>query len=348
VATHRKETDREVDLRAAAQAAASWAHARRSTWTDAPLPRHEIEAVTIEPPRPIPIPEVHPEPPSPEPERPERSMFADAARSATALAVPAARWIAIAGVVAAGGAALFVGGRKLWTAASTTIASRTARAASPSSAANGRGNVPAVPKTGTIHVVSTPSGARVLVDGKFRGSTPTSIEDVAPGKHEVAIESDAGSVRRSVAITAGQTAELDESIFSGWAVVIAPFEFVVSENGHTLSANERFEIMLSPGTHQLRITNRALSFDTVQRVEIKPGEAANIRITPPPSSLTVTASDPAEVWVDGVRFGDTPLSNAPVPLGTHQLQVKRAAGGERRFTIVVGVRPYTLNVDFQQ
>ena len=73
----------------------------------------------------------------------------------------------------------------------------------------------------------------------------------------------------------------------------------------------------------------------------------NLRVTPEPSKLTVTSPEAAEVWVDGTKVGDTPLNAAPVPLGTHDVLVKRASGGERRYTITVGVKPFTLNADFR-
>jgi len=200
--------------------------------------------------------------------------------------------------------------------------------------------------SGELHVNSTPAGAQVLVDGKARGVTPLALADVTQGRHEVTLVSSAGTLRREVRIVAGETAVLDEAIFSGFVTVYSPFEVAIDENGHVLRADASNQVMLPAGVHDLRLTNRALGYETVARVEIKPGEAANVRLTPGPSHLTVTATEAAEVWVDGARVGDTPLTAAAVALGTHEVLVKRAAGGERRFTVTVGVNPFTLNVDF--
>jgi hypothetical protein len=38
----------------------------------------------------------------------------------------------------------------------------------------------------------------------------------------------------------------------------------------------------------------------------------------------------------------------PVELGTHDIVVKRAAGGEKRFTVTITVKPLTLNADFSR
>jgi hypothetical protein len=51
------------------------------------------------------------------------------------------------------------------------------------------------------------------------------------------------------------------------------------------------------------------------------------------------------VWLDGTKIGDTPLNAASVPLGTHEIVLKRAGGGERRFTVTIGTGPFTLNAD---
>jgi hypothetical protein len=240
------------------------------------------------------------------------------------------------------GAAAFVGVRYLLETM-PTLTTRTAvvepTAVRPSAA--GR------KATGRLHVGSTPAGAKVVVDAKARGVTPLTLTDLTPGRHEVVLESDAGTVHRTVRVAANETAEINESIFSGWLVVYAPFEVVIVEGGRVLQPDGRNQIMLPPGIHELRLANRTLAYEAVQRVEVKPGEGTTLRLTPPSSTLTVMASEAAEVWLDGARVGETPLNAAPVPLGTHEVVVKREAGGERRFTVTIGTNPFTLDVDFR-
>jgi hypothetical protein len=202
--------------------------------------------------------------------------------------------------------------------------------------------------TGGLRVKSTPAGAQVIVDGKPRGVTPLTITNLNPGRHEVAIKSDAGTVQRTVTVAADQTAEIDESIFSGWLAVYAPFDLAIVEKGTVLRPNERNQVMLAAGTHELRLVNQALAFEDVRHVDVKPGELTIVRLTPPPSTLTVTASEAAEVWLDGVRVGETPLDAVSAPLGAHEVVVRRATGTERRFTVTIGRTPFTLHVDFTQ
>jgi hypothetical protein len=338
-------------LISAAHAAASWARARRASWTSAPLtvaaapPAAPPAAIVREPvmtdvPPPVEsasAPSVVPgDLPLPIPDTPPEVATA----RTPALSAEARRWLARGAIAVALVAAAVLGGRSLWNAI-PAMPARTAPAG-PKPAAAG----PATKATGSLRVISTPAGAQVLVDGKPRGVTPLDLANLSPGRHEVALQSDAGTVKRTMTITANATATLEEAIFSGFVTVYAPFDVTVTEGGRVLRADDRQQIMLPAGAHELRLANRALGYDVVRHVDVKPGEATNLQLTPDPSALTVTAAQATEVWLDGTRLGETPLNAAPVPLGVHEILVKRASGGERRYTITVGVKPFTLNVDF--
>ena len=195
-------------------------------------------------------------------------------------------------------------------------------------------------------MISSPVGAQVFVDGKAHGVTPLTIADLSVGNHAVELKSVAGTVQRTVTVAADKTAEIDESIFSGWLAVYSPFDLAVTEGGRALLMDDRHQVMLPPGRHQLRLLNRSLAYDSVHQVNLKPGEVTTLTIAPPPSSITVTANEPAEVWLDGARVGDAPVNALSVALGSHDILVKRAAGGERRFSATVTVNPFTLHVDF--
>jgi hypothetical protein len=176
--------------------------------------------------------------------------------------------------------------------------------------------------------------------------TPLSIDDISLGAHIVAIEAKNGSVERSVMVTADSVAQLDEQIFDGWVAVFSPVELVISESGRVLRPDDHNEIMLSPGTHRLRFTNTKLAYDETKSIVIKPGERNAYNVMPPQSSVSVTSSQPAEVFLDGAKIGDTPLNAVPATIGTHDLVVKRASGSQKRMAITVTVKPFAVNVDF--
>jgi hypothetical protein len=197
-------------------------------------------------------------------------------------------------------------------------------------------------------MTSEPVGAQVILDGKARGVTPVAIEDLAPGTHQFELRSTEGSIRRSLVIKAGETAQVSESIFGGWVKVFAPFDVSIVEGARVARLEEGNQIMLPAGRHELHVVNRALRYDTVHRVEVKPGETAIISVAPPMSTLSVNADLPAEVWIDGSRAGETPLAAQQVTVGTHDVIIRRADGEERRSVVTVTVKPFTLDVDFSK
>jgi hypothetical protein len=356
-------SESDARLIAAAQTAASWAHARRATWTDAPLAR-TASPPPEEPPQLTAAPAVavfvaHETETEPAPDTAltgtaPRDVIADAP-SAVPLDIPPApaspaesigrAWIPVAlpwllrgGVAAALMIVVVLGGRYAW---NMLPAFRKAPIVS----------APIEPKaaarpTGQLRVTSTPDGAEVTVDHKPMGKTPLDLAELRPGRHDVVLTSDAGTIRRSVTIVANQLAVVDEAIFSGWVAIDSAIELTVVEGDRVLRPDERHQIMLPAGPHELRLTNRTLGYQETRQVEVVPGTVMRVEVLPAASTLTVTAADAAEVWVDGVRVGETPLNAAPVPLGTHEILVKRAGGGERRVTVTIGVKPFVLNVDF--
>jgi hypothetical protein len=377
--------DPDDKLIAGAEAAASWARARRAKWTNKPLEvpdatppdeptEFEFEFEPQPPPTaaaPLPPPPVTVAPPprpaqifvtpASEPvieplsasvhETPVQSRHlqtpapvARRPRTSRARGAPMPRWVSRVGIAAA----LIIVAVAVAPYALNRLSNATAPGALKVAERRPESSVVTRKPAGTLSVTSTPPGAQVLVDGKPRGVTPLQLADLSPGRHDVALTSDAGEVRRTITVAAGKTVTLDEAIFSGWIAVYSPFEITVAEGGRVLRPDDRSQIMLTPGAHTLRFVNKTLGYDESRQVDVKPGEGTPIRLTPEPSKLTVTATEPADVWIDGARIGEAPLNGVAVTLGTHEIIVRRTAGGERRFTVSIGVAPYQLHVDFSQ
>ena len=200
-------------------------------------------------------------------------------------------------------------------------------------------------RKGSLEVLSDPAGASISVDGVPRGVTPMTIDDLSIGAHTVELESSSGSLTRRVDIRTDRVAQVTEAIYSGWLHVSLPFEMQISEGTRRLQLDDRNQILLSSGAHDLQFENARFGYRERRRVEIKPGAIASIEIAPPPSRLTVNASLPAEVLIDGTRAGETPLAKS-IDVGTRVVVVKSITGAERRFTLTVTVNPVSLDVDF--
>jgi hypothetical protein len=218
-----------------------------------------------------------------------------------------------------------------WTAKTTAAAVRTT---------SGKGS-------GSLEVSSDPSGARVLIDGKQRGSTPLSLPSLSAGTHTVVLVSKAGTVGRTVQIEPGETAYVDETIFSGFLAVFAPFELDIREGGQRIGTTESGPIMMTPGRHDIELRNAALGYRDVRTVEVLPGETASVNIKAADGIVRITAPAGTEIFVDGARIGVTPLDEVKVAIGTREIVARHPTLGEQRFTTTVTASvPAEVTVDF--
>ena len=201
-------------------------------------------------------------------------------------------------------------------------------------------------KVGTLQLTTQPAGARVLLDGKPVGESPLTLADVPPGKHSLTLVTSAGSVKKVIRIEAGKTTTLEIPIYSGWIVVFAPVTLEIAENGRAIGTSDQGRLMLSPGLHQLTLTNRQLGYKGVQIVDIEPGEERSISIQPT-GALNVNAVPWAEVWMAGKKVGETPIAGLQVPIGTHEIVFKNPQFPERRVTVTItGATATAAAVDF--
>ena len=112
--------------------------------------------------------------------------------------------------------------------------------------------------------------------------------------------------------------------------------------------DERNQVLLAPGPHDVRLENRALGLRETRHIDVRPGETTSIVLEPPPSHLSVNAPDGSTVAVDGEVVGPAPLVDHPVMLGTRDLTVTSPSGEVRRQTITMTVQPLHVDVDFSR
>lgn len=213
----------------------------------------------------------------------------------------------------------------------------------------------AAPRTGQLMVRSEPAGARVTIAGTERGTTPLTIEGLAPGTHSVTVRNDLSSVTEDVIIEAGIRASLVIPLtappgvpVSGWISVTAPAEVQVYENDRLLGTSLSDRIMVSAGSHALEIVNEALGYRTTRSIVVAPGRVSTVRLDWPTGSMALNAQPWAEVWVNGKPVGETPIGSFTVPIGTHEVLFRHPELGERvvRAT-VTATRPARVAVDLR-
>jgi hypothetical protein len=210
---------------------------------------------------------------------------------------------------------------------------------------------------GQLHVRSEPAGARVSVDGVAHGTSPVTIADLTPGEHAVVLESDLGSVKQTVTIEAGQTASLTVPLsasaegapVSGWIAVTAPADVQVFENKRLLGTSQSDRLMVAAGRHDLEIVNETLGYRATRTVQVGPGRVTPVRIDFPKGTIALNAIPWAEVWVDGVKVGETPIGNLQLTIGAHDIVFRNPDLGEQRHAATITVdTPARLSVDLRK
>jgi PEGA domain-containing protein len=372
--------ERQKQLVAAAEAMRTWIHAQRAIWTTGypqslrqPQPQLAGAAAVAAAPAVAAFPEAFLSEPVPAPvetwtDREIKKSWweglteriTSTVQGTTTFVQTSWRMLAvIAGIVLLVGAV-----RVAWPGVKTKVSSNlatsrdagksTTESASPAPATgdrgvNAAGSVAAVAKgSGRLHVESSPAGAHVLIDGTDRGVTPLTVDGLASGSHKVVVRAEDGSVQRNVSIAANETVQLSESIYSGWLHVTAPFEVQLSEGRKSITLDDSNQVLLAPGPHDVRFENRAVGLREVRHIEIKPGETTALSLETPMSHLTVTASEPATVSIDGAQVGETPLTDHAIPVGTRDVTVTSASGVVRHQMITVKVEPAKLDIDFSK
>ena len=210
--------------------------------------------------------------------------------------------------------------------------------------------------TGQLQVRTDPSGARVTVDGMPRGVSPLTVEGLTPGAHTIVLANELGSVTHDVTVDAGATASLVVPLaapqgapVSGWISVAAPVDVQVYENARLLGSNRSDRIMVAVGRHELEIVNEALGYRATRAVSVSPGQVAPVKLDWPNGSLALNAQPWANVWIDGEPIGETPIGNAAVPIGPHEVVFRHPELGEQVVrTTVTLTSPTRLSVDMSK
>ena len=212
------------------------------------------------------------------------------------------------------------------------------------------------PVTGQLAVQSEPAGAKVIVDGTERGTTPLTIPDLTPGDHKVELQSDGASAKHTVTVQAGGTASLVVPMgaaaaggpVSGWVSVKAPFTMEIREQGRLIGTTDADRLMIAAGRHELDLSNDSLGYRATRVVQVAPGKVAGITLELPMGVINLNAAPWAEVWIDGRRVGETPIGNLSVSIGPHEVVFKHPQFGEKHHAVSVTLgAPVRLSVDMK-
>ena len=216
--------------------------------------------------------------------------------------------------------------------------------------------VPASPPTtsGSILVQTEPSGQTVSVDGVERGQSPITINQLSAGEHNVVVRGTSGTVRRTVAIKAGETVSLVISPTApvtpapGWLSVRSDTRLELREYGKLIGTTETEQLMLPAGAHDIELVNEVVGYRSSRQIEVVPGKMTTVAVELPFGSISINAQPWAEVWIAGERIGETPIANISRRVGTYEVVFRHPQFGERHENVVVTlIQPVRLGVDMR-
>ena len=226
----------------------------------------------------------------------------------------------------------------------------------------------AAPSSGELTINSTPDGARVIIGGKDRGSTPLSMT-LEPGPYEIELR--AGDERHMVPVQVKAGSTTAQHVFLSKTapapvgtlrVVSEPASAVVAVNGRPRGKTPAQIANLPAGAHEVTVTGTGGTMR--QRVQVSPGATTTVMVplpaaAPPQSTggwLSITAPTELQVFEADRLLGTTRVDALMLPTGTHTLRLSSESAGvdltrvvaiERGRTarLKVTVPPGTLSVN---
>jgi hypothetical protein len=218
---------------------------------------------------------------------------------------------------------------------------------------------PATVADAAIEVRSEPAGARVLVDGAPRGVTPIVDTGLTAGRHEIQVAGPFRAVTRTVTLAAGKQGRLvvtpavptppsgsdgerdrerpARAADTGYIPIHSPIVLRIVRNGDFVGTSEDARLSLPAGHQVIGLENESVGFRDVRTVEVIPGKVTPVPVSLPKGEISINARPWAEVFVDGSRIGETPVSQLSLPVGIHEIVFRHPEHGERRVSVVVKI-----------
>lgn len=235
------------------------------------------------------------------------------------------------------------------------------------------------PTLAVVTIASDPAGALVLMQGIPKGVTPV-VLSIPPGDHvfDVVYEGRREPLRLSArpdttvvhhvrferpapdvlpvppaappaAVVRTPAPAAPAGPVGGWLTVASPIPLQILEHGVVVGTSTARRVMLPAGTRRLRFVNEGLGYVAERTVRLGPGQTTSVSLEVPRAPLHINAAPWAEVWVDGVRVGETPIGNYMVTLGNHEVVFRHPTFGERRRAAVVSLKgPARVSVDLRK
>ena len=194
------------------------------------------------------------------------------------------------------------------------------------------------PAFGSISVKSNVAGAKILLDGKLTGkNSPATLTEIPSGSHTITLQSDKyAPQQQNVVVEDGQTADVSMSLDARFARInIYSFDGAeIYSNGKLLGRGHYSEDMME-GYYDLEVRLNHYKSVTKQ-IQVIAGQSQDITLNPIPKygSLDVTSTPhDAEVKIDGISYGKTPLTVEQLLEGTHKVVISKKGYDDETHTL---------------
>ncbi|MFW6067460.1 MAG: PEGA domain-containing protein [Myxococcota bacterium] len=204
------------------------------------------------------------------------------------------------------------------------------------------------PDTGSILVTGDRPGATILIDGDEHGVTPTVIEDVPAGEHEIEVRADgAEPFKKTVRVEVGKRLTVTPEFgpqggpTGSLRIVTQPDGATVSVDGETVGTSPATKEGLPPGEHVVQASADGYA-SAEKEIEVEAGQQRVVSLkleqeAGHPGRIVVNATvNDAVVYIDGEDKGPPPVVVENASPGTHAIIVQARGYTDFRTTCQVG------------
>lgn len=205
--------------------------------------------------------------------------------------------------------------------------------------------------SGTISVRSSPGGAEVYLDGIYAGLTPVQVgtpltQTVTAGNHRVSVQkSGYTTYSTTVEIAPGGRTDVQATLTSEQAS--GAIQVSTNPSGATVTLDSSISRTapatftdVAPGVHTIVATLAGYN-QVTGTVQVNPGQTAQATLTLSQTSTSTgsarIASSPsgANIYLDGIYRGSTPMTVGGLAAGAHGLVLRRVGYREYSATLTV-------------
>jgi hypothetical protein len=195
-----------------------------------------------------------------------------------------------------------------------------------------------------LQVTTKPAGALLTIDGRARGRTPITVNDLNPGAHLVRVRRGSQSAERLIMLESGANGTVSLPLEGlggvateghGWLDASVSVDARAIEGGRPVGSTRAGPWQLPAGRHELTFINQELGVQITRAVEIVSGRTVTLDVVAEPGQLSITTTPAAEIVLDGDPLGPAPIVKRPIAAGQHDLIARHPVLGERRLLLSV-------------